>query len=82
MKKTSYFWILFWIVVNLSIFGWTTGFLQENILTEKITEQPIRALEEFNAEAVHLIKDAAPSPVATSRPVQLTPPGESAAQPK
>ena len=58
MKKTTYFWPFFWIAVNLLIWGWTSGFIQEKILGEKATEQPIRTLEEVSPEAARLNKDA------------------------
>lgn len=57
MKKTSYFWAVFWIVVNLLIWGWTSGFIPERILGLQPREQPVRKLEQINPEAVQVIKD-------------------------
>jgi len=62
MKKSRYFWPLFWIAVNLVIWSWASGFLQEQIWTHKPPQQPLRALEELNADSVRLIQDGGAGP--------------------
>jgi hypothetical protein len=57
MKKTSYFWAVFWIVVNLLIWGWTSGFIPQKIFGMQPREQPVRNLEQINPEGVQVIKD-------------------------
>jgi hypothetical protein len=62
MKKTNYVWLLFLIALNFLIWGWSTGFITELTGGTK-AEQPVRALEELNADLVHLNKaPQTPSP--------------------
>ncbi len=58
MKKLNLFWLLICIVSNLLIWGWTSGLLQEAMGGPKPAQQPVRALEEINSDAIRLIKSA------------------------
>jgi|APCry1669189534_1035231.scaffolds.fasta_scaffold220142_1 hypothetical protein len=58
MKKTSYFWLLMCVLINLFIWCWTRGLIQEFILNIPIAEQPVRTLEEIKPELIRLSKEA------------------------
>ena len=60
MKKINLLWLLICIIFNLLIWSWGSGLLQELTGQVKPAQQPVRALEEINADAIRLIKGVAP----------------------
>jgi len=56
ITKSNYSALIFWVLVNLLIWSWTSGFFQSSVLKTKQMGQSVRALEEIEAETVTVIK--------------------------
>jgi cytoskeletal protein RodZ len=58
-KKFRYSWIVFWIVVNILIWAWGSGFISRLMPGQAEQAAPVRTLEQINQEAVSLTKSSA-----------------------
>jgi hypothetical protein len=58
-KKFRYSWIVFWIVVNILIWAWGSGFISRHMPGQAEQAAPVRMLEQINQEAVSLTKSSA-----------------------
>lgn len=58
MTRAKYFWLGFWILINLIVFAWMRWSGSALFLTPDTTHQSNRMQPEINAQLVHLVSSA------------------------
>ena len=56
VKKSDYSVLIFWLLVNILIWSWSSEFFQSRVFKTKQMGQPVRVLEEMQAESVTVLK--------------------------